>query len=42
MAQVSDVAPWPFVWISKFFDLSVTEETGLVEMRIWCIKIGNV
>jgi hypothetical protein len=28
--------------ISNFFGLSITEETLLVEMRIWCIKIGNV
>jgi hypothetical protein len=25
-----------------FFDLSITEKTLVVEMRIWCIKIGNV
>jgi hypothetical protein len=24
------------------FDLSITEEAWVVEMRIWCIKIGNV
>jgi hypothetical protein len=29
------------VRISNFFDLSITEEI-LVEMRIWCIKIGIV
>jgi hypothetical protein len=28
-----------FPRISKFFDLSITEETWIVEMRIWCIKI---
>jgi hypothetical protein len=29
--------------ISHFWDrLSITEETLLVEMRIWCIKIGIV
>jgi hypothetical protein len=28
--------------ISNFFGLSITEETLLVEMRIWCIKIGIV
>jgi hypothetical protein len=28
--------------ISNFFDLSITEETRAVEMRIWCIKIVNV
>jgi hypothetical protein len=28
--------------ISNFFDQSITEETWVVEMRIWCIKIGNV
>jgi hypothetical protein len=28
--------------ISNFFGLSTTEETWLVEMRIWCIKIGIV
>ena len=26
----------------NFFGLSTTDETWLVEMRIWCIKIGNV
>jgi hypothetical protein len=31
-----------FFWISNFFDLSITEETWVVEMRIWCIKIVNV
>jgi hypothetical protein len=32
------------IFISDFqlFVLSITEETLLVEMRIWCIKIGNV
>jgi hypothetical protein len=28
--------------ISNFFGLSTTEETQVVEMRIWCIKIGIV
>jgi hypothetical protein len=28
--------------ISNFFDLSITEETWVVEMRIWCIKFVNV
>jgi hypothetical protein len=28
--------------ISNFFGLSITEETLLVEIRIWCIKIGIV
>jgi hypothetical protein len=28
--------------ISNFFGLSTTEEIWLVEMRIWCIKIGIV
>jgi hypothetical protein len=28
-----------FFWISSFFNLSITEENRLVEMRIWCIKI---
>jgi hypothetical protein len=28
--------------ISNFFGLSTTQETWLVEMRIWCIKIGIV
>jgi hypothetical protein len=28
--------------ISYFFGLSTTDETWLVEMRIWCIKIGIV
>jgi hypothetical protein len=31
-----------FSRISNFFDLSLTEETWVFEMRIWCIKIGNV
>jgi hypothetical protein len=31
-----------FFWISTFFDLSITDETWLVEMHIWCIKIGIV
>jgi hypothetical protein len=31
-----------FFRIFNFFDLSFTEETWVVEMRIWCIKIGNV
>jgi hypothetical protein len=25
-----------------FFDRSIAEKTWVVEMRIWCIKIGNV
>jgi hypothetical protein len=34
---------WLFqFWISNFFDLSITEETWVVEMRIWCINIVNV
>jgi uncharacterized membrane protein YjfL (UPF0719 family) len=28
--------------ISNFFGSSTTDETSLVEMRIWCIKIGIV
>jgi hypothetical protein len=28
-----------FFWISSFFDLSITEETWVVEMRIWYTKI---
>jgi hypothetical protein len=28
--------------ISNFLDLSITEETWVVEMQIWWIKIGNV
>ena len=36
MTQVSDVAPGPLV------GSSTTDETSLVEMRIWCIKIGIV
>jgi hypothetical protein len=41
---VSDVAHGPLVFsrISNFFDLSITEETWVVEMRIWCIKIINI
>jgi hypothetical protein len=31
-----------FSRIYNFFDLSITEETRVVEMRIWCIKIVNV
>jgi hypothetical protein len=31
-----------FIWISNFFGLRIIEETLLVEMRIWCIKIGIV
>jgi hypothetical protein len=31
-----------FPRISTFFDLNITEEIWVVEMRIWCIKIGNV
>jgi hypothetical protein len=30
------------VFFPNFFSLSVTEETLLVKMRIWCIKIGIV
>ena len=28
--------------ISNFFGMNFTEETLVVEMRIWCIKIGIV
>jgi hypothetical protein len=31
-----------FFRISNFFGLSITEETSLVEKRIWYIKIGIV
>jgi hypothetical protein len=31
-----------FSRISNFFDLSITEENWVIEMRIWCIKIVNV
>jgi hypothetical protein len=31
-----------FFRISNFFDLSISEETWVVEMRIWCIIIVNV
>jgi hypothetical protein len=31
-----------FFRISNFCDLNITEETWVVEMRIWCIKIVNV
>jgi hypothetical protein len=31
-----------FFQISNFFDPSITEETWIVEIRIWCIKIGIV
>ena len=29
-------------WTFNFFGPSTTDETSLVEMRIWCIKIGIV
>ena len=35
-------SPCFFSRISNFFGLSTTDETWLVEMRIWCIKIGIV
>jgi hypothetical protein len=31
-----------FSRISNFIDLSITGKTWVVEMRIWCIEIGNV
>jgi hypothetical protein len=31
-----------FFQISNFFNLSITEETWVDEMHIWCIKIFNV
>jgi hypothetical protein len=31
-----------FFRISNFFDLGITEETWVVEMRIWSIRIVNV
>ena len=31
-----------FFSTSNFFGSSTTDETSLVEMRIWCIKIGIV
>jgi hypothetical protein len=31
-----------FFRIFNFFDLSITGKTWVVEMRIWCIKIGNI
>jgi hypothetical protein len=31
-----------FFPISNFFGLSITEETWVVEMRIWCMKIVNI
>jgi hypothetical protein len=40
MYMYSNYASW--ISISNFFNLSITEETWVVEMRIWCIKIGNV
>ena len=30
------------LWISKILATSITEETCIVEMRIWCKKIGTV
>jgi hypothetical protein len=30
-----------FFWFSNFFNLTITEETSVVEMCIWCIKIVN-
>jgi hypothetical protein len=32
----------PFSCISNFVGLSTTDDTLVVEMRIWCIKIGIV
>ena len=29
-------------WISNILATSITEETCIVEMRIWCKKIGTV
>jgi hypothetical protein len=31
-----------FFRLSNFLDLSITDDTLIVEMRIWCIKIGIV
>jgi hypothetical protein len=31
-----------FPRISYFFDLSITEKTWVIEMRIWCIKFVNI
>jgi hypothetical protein len=36
------MAQYLFFRISNFFGLSTTDETALVEMRIWCIKIDIV
>ena len=30
------------LWISNILTTSITEETCIVEMRIWCKKIGTV
>ena len=30
------------LWISNILATSITEETCIVEMRIWCKKIGTV
>ena len=30
------------LWISNILAMSITEETCIVEMRIWCKKIGTV
>ena len=30
------------LWISNSLATSITEETCIVEMRIWCRKIGTV
>ena len=30
------------LWISNILATSITEETCIVEMRIWCRKIGTV
>jgi hypothetical protein len=31
-----------FPQISNFLDLSITEETWVIKMCTWCIKIGNI
>jgi hypothetical protein len=40
--QLVQFSQFFFFWISNFFDLSITGETWVVEMSIWCIKIVNV
>jgi hypothetical protein len=40
--HLTALSVFTFFFISNFFNLSITEETRVVEMRIWCIKISNI